>query len=217
MRSFTAWRVLCTAPWWVAACVAPGTVRREVVNGGHDSASEDNGSEDSGVADTGNPAGSPWVEDGESYGAFGDADGIWLLEADGLVAQELGTAAGAGGVDVLDGVIVFTSGTEGWEAHDVDVYAFTVPDAMTVSMQLSWSDFATDLDAGIFADVWNDGTRLDLFSLGDSRCATSDNPERCRTVSDVVLQPGNLYHLAVAGYLGEGAVPYHVELEWSAP
>ena len=163
------------------------------------------------------PVGSRWVEEGDSHGVFGDIDGLWSLETPELSAQELGEASGAGWFDLLDGVIDFAPDVVGWEGNDVDVYAFTVPETQAVSMRVSWADSTMDLDAGIFGDVYADGTRIDLFSLGDTYCATSDNPETCTTVVDVVLEPGQTYHLAVAGYAGEGPMPYQVELAWFAP
>jgi hypothetical protein len=158
-----------------------------------------------------------WAETGDSDGVFGEVDGTWSLDTTGVVAQDLGEASPADWSDLLDGVIDFAPDVVGWDGNDVDVYAFTVPETLGVSMTVSWSDPTMDLDAGVFGDAFGDGSHVDLFSLGETYCATSDNPEVCETGMDVVLDPGQTYYLAVAGYSGAGPMPYRVELSWFVP
>jgi hypothetical protein len=158
-----------------------------------------------------------WTEDGDSDAVFGEVDGVWSLETEGLVAQDVGVCGGADTIDLVDGVIDFVPDLVAWDGNDVDVYAWTVPETLGVTLRVAWGDASMDIDAALFGDVYGDGSYLDLFAFGDTSCATSDDPEVCTTYADVVLEPGATYYLAVAGYAGVGAMPYHAELAWFMP
>ncbi|MSP57060.1 MAG: hypothetical protein EXR69_15900 [Myxococcales bacterium] len=138
-------------------------------------------------------------------------DAVGYLDETTVVAQDLGMLSGLGYVDTIDGSSALT-GEEGTASNDIDVYSFTVPEAMNVRMKASWPTVATDIDFGIWGNDPAYGT-FDWFDWGDTYCQTGSNPEACETV--VALEAGATYYVLAMGYLGPvGEEPYHIELEW---
>lgn len=138
-------------------------------------------------------------------------DAVGYLDETTVVAQDLGMLSGLGYVDTIDGSSTLT-GLEGTDQNDIDVYSFTVPEAMNVRMVASWPNVVTDIDFGIWGNDPAYGT-FDWFSWGDTYCQTAADPEACETV--VAFEPGLTYYVLAMGYLGDpGEEPYHIELEW---
>ncbi len=139
----------------------------------------------------------------------------YTLILDNLVVQDIGMLSGLGYVDIVDGSSDMSSGGSGWDANDSDVFAFTVPEPMYVSMVASWPDTTADIDFGIWGNYDPYGV-IDYFSsFSSSYCLTGADPEVCTLI--VPLEPEVQYYLVALGYLGTDDEPYHIELEWIAP
>lgn len=139
----------------------------------------------------------------------------YSLILDTLVVQDVGMLSGLGYVDIVDGASDMSSGASGWDGNDSDVFAFTVPEPMYVSMVAGWADTTADIDFGIWGNYDPYGV-IDYFSsFSSSYCLTGADPEVCTLI--VPLEPDVQYYLVALGYLGSGDEPYHIELEWIAP
>jgi len=120
-------------------------------------------------------------------------------------AQDIGLLSGPGFVDIFRGHIDIGAG-EGF-IHDVDVYAFQVPEDLLLYLTMDWDDDAADIDVIVYDDT---GEYTDA-------AATTAKPE-----SDGgwwLYEPELMYYLVVAGYAGTpGTSPaYELTVEQVAP
>jgi hypothetical protein len=133
-----------------------------------------------------------------------------------LRSQEVGLVSGIGEIDHFSGTIDLLHGVTGWDGgNDSDAFSLRVPARARVSMVGDWTSPAADLDFGVWGSDGSNGWVELLSQYGPDSCLASEKPSAC--VSSFVLSPNTEYQLIVLGYLGEGAEPYDVSLEWLAP
>lgn len=143
---------------------------------------------------------------------FAELDGNYNLVLDTLVAQEGGALTGPGFVDSVDGTMSLTGG-DGWEVNDSDAYQFTVTEAGYASITAAFDDpsATADLDFMFYGDDGS-GTYIDYMYFD---CASVVNPELGTLY--IPTAPDMTYYLLALGYSGSGDIPYHIEIEWTAP